>query len=53
MFPDTLTCPACGHTAAGVEFVPAKLKSNFDVKAFVLLTFICLLALLKGLGVLR
>jgi len=50
---DTLLCPNCGYAAPMPEFIPPKLTSKFDELAFVMLTVVSVLALLKGLGVIK
>lgn len=48
-----LTCPACSYTAPLSAFVQPRYGSWFTDRAFPLLVIIVVLAVLKGLGVLR
>lgn len=54
MTPDpTLRCPACQFTAPLSEFVALRYGSWFTDRAFPLLMIIVVLAVLRGLGVLK
>lgn len=48
-----LTCPSCNYSAPAAEFVPPKLASQFAERAFVLLTVISVLSMLKWIGVIK
>lgn len=45
-----LLCPSCGFTAPAAAFIPPRMTSRFDRTAFVLLTVVSVLALLKAIG---
>lgn len=46
----TLRCPSCSYSAPLSEFVPPRLSDRFERVAFVTLTVVCVLSVLRGLG---
>ena len=48
-----LLCPSCGFAAPMPAFIPPKLTSQFAERAFVLLTIVSVLAMLKAIGVIK
>lgn len=47
-----LTCPSCAFVAPLAEFLPPAYASRFAERAFVILTIVMVLSVMRGLGLL-